>query len=224
MRILAAASRTCRAWFKLCSPEMYCGIVIRSPRTVRELIEDLSTPGSHIAQHARELTIRGPAPWWDLPKLLKLLPSLDEMWIWDRDELTDAYDPNLWPKSCRMLAASRTVPALTKLDLRYLLFHSAVDILRLCASLPSLSVARLRDCSISSKSEIVSCASAPNVSQLKLLIQSDNPSEAACLAQWWRWSHPAASRTIGLFPGLRRVDSQTVCEIIKSLGVGGFTQ
>ena len=211
--VLAAASGTCRAWLAFCAPELYHWIFVPSSR-VAECIADLSKPGSHIAQHARWLSIHGPVPWSDLPKLVRLLPSLDVLRLQDRH---DVYHPNLFRLTCRVLAASRVVPALTTLTLSYQTFHSAADVLRLLASLPRLLLAVLEDCSIASTPELVPRASATNVSQLRLVVRSRKAAQLAPLAQWWQWSHPAASPTNNLFPGLHITDSQAVYGIMKSL-------
>ena len=214
-------SGTSRAWFKICAPELYCEIYVRSPRTVRGFIEDLPKQGSHIAQHTRVLWIPGSVSWSDFPKLVRLLPGLHMLQISgsDSDEYTDTYHPNLFRLTCRMLAASRIIPALTELLFQQQKFHSAADVLRLFASLPRLSRAELWDCSITSTSELVPCASASNVTQLTLVFATSSSStvEAASLAQWWQWSHPAASPTNDLFPGLHITDSLAVCSILKSL-------
>ena len=209
-------SGTSRAWFKICAPELYRRILFRSPRTVRELIEDLSKPGSHIAQHARALVIFGPVPWQDLLKSVRVLPSLDQLYIGFSDESTDSYNPNLFRLTCRILAASRVVPALTMLKLECHTFHSAADVLRLCASLPRLLLAEFSHCSIASTPELVPHASATNVTQLRLAVYLCDVVQAASLAQWWQWSHPATSSTNDLFPGLHVRDSLAVCGILKS--------
>ena len=216
-------SGTSRAWFKICAPELYRWIYTRSS-SVRELIEDLSKPGSHIAQHAWALRIKGPVPWSALLGMLRLLPSLGRLDITSHNPGHEKFTvhPNIACLSCRMLAASQIIQALTELILREQKFHSAADVLRLFASLPRLSRAELVDCSIASTPELVPRASATNVTQLRLVVESVDVAPLvplASLAQWWQWSHPAASPTNDLFPGLHITDSLAVCDMLKSLPI-----
>ena len=115
--MLVAANQTCHAWHKICAPQLYRKIRVRNHRNVPKLIGDLSKPGSHIAQHTRELWIPRPVPWSDLPKLVRFLPSLDELVTEYYDQPIYPNHPNLSRLSCRVLAASRVVPALTMVTL-----------------------------------------------------------------------------------------------------------
>ena len=116
--MLAAASGTCRAWLAICAPKLYRRINVRSSR-IDELVIDLSKPGSHIAQHARWLDICAPVPWRALPRLVKLLPNLDELWMWGDWAATIRYHPTHPRMAYGVLTAARITPALTELNLYY---------------------------------------------------------------------------------------------------------
>ena len=199
---------------------LYRSICVCFPRTLRELIEDLSKPGSHIAQHAWALRIEGPVPWSALLGMLRVLPSLGRLDITSHKPGHEKFTvhPNIACLSCRMLAALRIIHSLTELILREQKFHSAADVLRLFASLPRLLRATLESCSIASRPELVPRASATNITELRLVVQFGKAMEqAASLAPWWQWSHPAASPTNDLFHGLHMTDYLAVCEMLESL-------
>lgn len=135
---LATTSRVCRAWLKISAPALYRRLChwIDSSR-VKELVEDVSKPGSRIAKYAERLTIHGPLPWVAFPKLLKLLPRLVYLSVFaNSSALRPGYHPTLLCLMSTTHIASRTPLALTELRLYHQSFSSPADVLRLLACFP----------------------------------------------------------------------------------------
>ena len=221
--ILVAASATCHAWLDICAPLLYRSIEVSSSR-ISELIEDLSKLSrSRIAQHARLLHIFGPVPWLALPRLLKLLPHIENLSIDPpvAEEIPAAYLPALPRLTSVLLGASRNTMALTTISMEYLQFASVLDVLRLLASFPRLSSAFLRNCNVPAGPGLVGPVSMTHLNRLSILYrQSADPHDVhvgATLTQWWRWSHPLSDPDVGDYPGLHQADGQHISGLLKSL-------
>lgn len=208
-------------WLAICAPELYKPIRVHSSR-VKELIEDLSKPGSRIVQHAEDLAIYGPVPWLALVKLLKLLPSLRTMTISDDD--FGASRPAYHTKASLFASvASRAMLSLTSLVLWNQRLSSAADVLCLLACFPHPHSLELNGCTIQTASSIALLVASTRLKTIQLK-QYDDPEVCEgtllSLAQWWRWPHEAAEPATIQYPGLHRADAQHVFAIIRSTKFG----
>lgn len=212
VRVLAAASGTCRAWFAICAPILYRRIRVTA-YCGPSLVEVLSNPHNNIAQHARWLTIWGPKPWLVLHKLLELLPHLDELAF--GGTIADPYHPS-FPHLAHVM---QIPPSVTSLIMRYQRPSSAAVVPLLLASLPQLSTAKLYDCTLEYTQSPFPRVSSTNLRQILIAheIYEVGITEFAYVAQWWQWPHPATSSSVGPYPGLHRADSRGLCTMLKAL-------
>ena len=197
---------------------MYCSISLSSSR-VMELMQDLSRPGSRIAQYATTLTMRDSIPWLLLPRLLRALLRVRSVHLEDN---AVAYNTSAWhpPTNLRLVARmliARPAPSLRSLRLSNVSFSSSSDVIRLLASLSQLTEAVVFDCFFLIHSTDIPSTKSTCLRHLNVHVSppaDDNVFAISSLTHWWRWPHLYTTKA---YPGLRNVDARSVDALLVLL-------
>ena len=220
---------TCRAWFRICAPQIYRVVYVSSSasRCVDALRHHLSNPNSVIGLHAQALVISGQVPWLALPKLLERMPRVNTLThaasdkkVASRSKVATAYPPTISHLTSVIMAASSSV--LGKLYLVDHHFSSVKDILPLLALFPRLSQVNLLTQVTPRSSEAQEVPSSKSTFDLK---QADiyytwGLGNAACLARWWQRycpGDPESTPAGAVYPGLHKTDTRDVVTLLTLL-------
>lgn len=127
---LASCCLVCKAWFRICHPQLARVISLRTPRQLQSLAVALSSATHPIGAHTTELSIPADSGCHvALPYLSTKLPSLRYLAI-------EGYPTDRYPSLVTHLQHFRTV---TQLRLSQLSFYSFWDFRCVVLALPALS-------------------------------------------------------------------------------------
>ena len=206
---------TCRAWFTLVAHRLYRELFVPSTR-VYEIMRDLGKPGSHIANFAEEVTIRGVFPWGTLPRLVAMLPHLKGLSILrsHASVATNEYGPRLPDRYSVTRHALAPCMDMDSLTLSGLWFASTADVLLVFAEFPRLAHATIERCKIAKAS-----ATARPMFLTKLNVENWRAPNGVVAYLALQWQNPRANTVCSsnIFPGLCRDDAREVVVALTAI-------